>query len=249
MSTVSSLKLRKFLEKSEWLFEKLIHNFSDFHNLLNHWVQTKNVKATLLFINFSQAFDSLHRGKIEQIAYGFAKETVFAIMTLFKNIKAMVCSCYRSTSFNYLVFGVWSEEPWAPYLFIICLKYIFWMSIDIDLMKENGFTIKKAKSRQYPIIESNHTDYLALLANTPAPAESLLHSLDQAAGGISLFMNPNKIEFVCFKQKGTTSTQSGELLKLVNQFKFYGSNISSTERDVNICLAKVWDAINSLSVT
>ena len=39
------------------------------------------------------------------------------------------------------------------------------------------------------------------LANTPAQAESLLHRLEQAAGGISFNVNVNKTEFMCFKQE------------------------------------------------
>ena len=49
-------------------------------------------------------------------------------------------------------------------------------------------------------------------------AKSLLHSLEQAAGGISLHMNANKIEFICFKQEGAISTLSGKPLKLVDKF-------------------------------
>ena len=43
----------------------------------------------LLFIGFSKAFDSIHRGKIEKIllAYGLPNETVTAIMVLNKKIK------------------------------------------------------------------------------------------------------------------------------------------------------------------
>ena len=36
-------------------------------------------------------------------------------------------------------------------------------------------------------------------------------------------------------------------LELVDQFKYLGSNISSTENDDNIRLAKAWDAIDRLS--
>ena len=63
-----------------------------------HWiikrVHAKSPKATLLLVNFSKAYDSIHRGKIEQIClvYGLCKETVLAIMMLFKYMKAMVCS-------------------------------------------------------------------------------------------------------------------------------------------------------------
>ena len=54
----------------------------------------KNLKTTLLFIDFSKISDSNHWGKMEQIllAYGLPKETVITIMMLYKNTKAMVCS-------------------------------------------------------------------------------------------------------------------------------------------------------------
>ena len=54
-------------------------------------VCAKNLKTTLLFIDFSKAFDSIHRGKMQQIllAYGLHKETVTAIMMFYKGTKAM----------------------------------------------------------------------------------------------------------------------------------------------------------------
>ena len=52
-------------------------------------VRAKNLEATILFVDFSKAFDSIHRGKMEQIflAYGLLKETVAAIMMLHKTRK------------------------------------------------------------------------------------------------------------------------------------------------------------------
>ena len=44
-------------------------------------------------------------------------------------------------------------------------------------MKENGFTLKKAKSKQYPI--ESMTDDQALLTNTPGQAKLLLHKPDR----------------------------------------------------------------------
>ena len=44
---------------------------------------------------------------------------------------------------------------------------------------------------------------------------------------------------MCFKQKGAISTSSGKPPKLVDYFPYLGSNISSTESDFNIYLAKV----------
>ena len=47
-------------------------------------VRAKNLQATLIFVVFTKAFDSIHRGKMEQIllAYGIPKETVAAITIL-----------------------------------------------------------------------------------------------------------------------------------------------------------------------
>ena len=64
----------------------------------------KNLGATLLIVDFSKAFDSIHKGKMEQIflAYGHPKETVTAIMMLDQNMKVNV----RSTNGDTLFFGI-----------------------------------------------------------------------------------------------------------------------------------------------
>ena len=48
-------------------------------------------------------------------------------------------------------------------------------------MKENGFTLKKARSRQYPaetITDADSADDIALLTNALTQTEPLLHSLE-----------------------------------------------------------------------
>ena len=57
-------------------------------------VWAKNLQATLLFVDFTKAFDSIHRGKVEQIlqAYGRPKEKVAAITILYRNTKVKVRS-------------------------------------------------------------------------------------------------------------------------------------------------------------
>ena len=70
----------------------------------------------------------------------------------------------------------------------------------IDLMKENGLYTKKGKKQMIYCRNNNgvYTDDIALLANTPTQAKSLLHNLEQAAGGIGLHMNIDKTEYLCF---------------------------------------------------
>ena len=59
-------------------------------------------------------------------------------------------------------------------------------------MKGNGFKLAKERSRIYfakTIKDAVYADDLELIANTPTQAESVLHSLKQAAGSIDLHPN------------------------------------------------------------
>ena len=79
-------------------------------------VRAKNLQATLLFVDFTKAFDSIHKGKMEQIllAYGLPKETVAAITILYKNTKVKVRSPDGDTEFFNIVAGVLKREPANP---------------------------------------------------------------------------------------------------------------------------------------
>ena len=88
----------------------------------------------------------------------------------------------------------------------------------------------------------------AILANTPNQAETLLHSLEQAAAGIGLYVNAHKTEYMCYNQTGDISTLDGTPLKLVNKFTYQGRSVASTEKDIDTRLTKAWTAINRLSI-
>ena len=166
-------------------------------------------------------------------------------MMINSNTKVKVRSLDEDIDFFDIVAGVLQGDTLVPYLFIICLDYELRTSI-----KENGLTLKEARSRRYSaenITDANYADDIALLANTPTLAESLLHSLEQAAGGIGLHVNANKSEYKCFNQ-GDISTVNGGSLILVDKLTYLGSSVSSTECDTNMRLVKVWTAIDRLSI-
>ena len=112
-------------------------------------VRAKNIQATLLFADFTQAFDSIHRGKMEQIPllYGLPKETAAAIMFLYRNT-VKVRSPDGDTEYFDIIAGVLQGDMLAPYLFIICLDYV--LRISIDKIRENGFELTKKRSRRCP---------------------------------------------------------------------------------------------------
>ena len=214
-------------------------------------VQAKNLQATLLFVDFTKTFDSIHRGKREQIllAYGLPKETIAAIKILYRNTKVKVRSLDGDTEYFDIVAGVLQGDMLVPYLFIICLDYV--LRTSIDKIRENGFELTKKRSRRYPtktITNADYTDDIAILANTPNQAKTLLHSLEWAAAGIGFHVNAHKTEYMCYNQAGDISTLEGTSLKLVDKFTYLGSSVSSTEKDIDTWLTKAWTAIDKLSI-
>ena len=125
----------------------------------------------------------------------------------------------KDTEYFDIVVEVLQGNTLAPYLFIICLDYV--LRTSIDRIKENGFELTKKRSTRYPgktITHANYADDIAILSNTPNQAETVLHSLEQAAAGMGLHVNAHKTEYICFNQTGDISTLNGNSLKLVDKF-------------------------------
>ena len=113
------------------------------------------------------------------------------------------------------------------------------MCLELQLFNEK-------KKRFKNITDVVYADNIALLANTPAKPETMLHSRERAAADIGLHVNTDKTEYMCFNQRGEISTLNISSLKLANKFTYQGSSVSSIETDT--WLAKAWTIIDWLSV-
>ena len=249
ISIILSLHLTEWLNDclsiNLFLYDCIVYLTTYLHTCLSVWVnyvywscyvkkksQIHNV--SIIILDFS-----IHRGKMEQIlpAYGISKETVAAIMILYRNTKVKVRSLDGDTDYFDIVAGVLQGHTLTPNLFIISLDYV--LRTSIDKIKENGFELTKKRSRRYPaktITDVNYADDISILANAPTQAETLLHSLKRAAVG--LHVNAHKMEYMCFNQTGDISTLGGSSLKLLNKFTYLGSSVSSTDKDIDTRLAK-----------
>ena len=78
---------------------------------------------------------------MEQIllVYGIPKETVAAIMILYRNTKVKVRSPDGDTDYFNIIAGVLQGNTLAPFLFIICLDYV--LKTSIDKIKQNSFEL------------------------------------------------------------------------------------------------------------
>ena len=164
------------------------------------------------------------------------KETVTAIIILYRNTKVKVRSPDGNVDFN-IVAVFLQGDAFALYLFIICLDYV--LRTSMDLIKENGFEARRRLYLTETITDTDYANDIVLLANIPTQDESLLHRLEQAAGGIGVHVNVNKTEYTSFTREGAISTLNGDPLKLVDEFTYLSSSTSSTESDVNMHLSRV----------
>ena len=188
---------------------------------------------------------------MEQIllAYVIPKEAFAAIMILYRNNKVKVRSPDGDTDYFDIVAMVAKVDTLAPYLIIICLDNV--LRTSIDKIKENGFELTKKRSRRYPatiITDANYVDYIAILSNAPAQAETLLHSLERAAGSIILHVNAHKTEYMCFNQTGNIFTLNDSSLTLEDKFTYQGSSVSSTKTYIDMGKTEARTAIDRRSV-
>ena len=102
----------------------------------------KKSRGSSTVCRFSKAFNSVLRGKMEQIqiAYGFPQETVTLLIKFYQNTKKVVHLPDGSTYFFAIVTG----DLLAPYLFIIYQVNVIRTSI--DLIKDNSLTLKRPET-------------------------------------------------------------------------------------------------------
>ena len=81
-------------------------------------VRAKSQLATILFVDFTEAYVSIHI----LLAYGLPKETVSAIMILYRNTK--VRSPDGDTNYFDIAAEVLQGDTLAPYLLITCIDHV-----------------------------------------------------------------------------------------------------------------------------
>ena len=87
---------------------------------------------------------------MEQIllAYSLLKETVVAMMMLYKKHESKSSLTDGDTDYFDIVAGMLLGDTLSPYLFIICQDYV--LRTTIDLIKENGFKLAKEIRQKIP---------------------------------------------------------------------------------------------------
>ena len=137
-------------------------------------------------------------------------------------------------------------------MFILCLDYILKTSVDINA--ELDFTLTERRSRRYPAIHITGIDYaddIAITTNYMKSSNTLLYQIEVTSNEIGLSINTEKTQYMKLNQNSdsediTINSINGKIIAKVENINYLGSCIVSTEKDIQIRIAKAWSALNSM---
>ena len=216
-------------------------------------VKSNNLKAILTFIDFKKAFDSIHRGKMIRIlkAYGIPPNLLQAIEKMYTNTKARVISPDGETDMFEITAGVLQGDTLAPFLFIIVLDYALRKAVT-GKEEELGFTIAPRRSRRHPkqvLTDLDFADDISLLSDEIEQAQELLLRVERECNKVGLGINAKKTKVLPFNTENPTTlhTTDGTEIEFVEDFKYLGAWVESTEKDISIRKALSWRSMNKMS--
>ncbi|XP_047493530.1 uncharacterized protein LOC125042107 [Penaeus chinensis] len=180
-------------------------------------VQINNIPAVLAFIHQQRKIIS-NTG-----IYGIP-QTLGAMKSAYVNTTAQVITEDDNTDFFNIEAGVLQGDTLAPYLFIIMVDYI--MRKSTNGAENLGLTLRK---------DTDFADDIALLSDTTDDAQNLLTLVVEAAENVGLNINEDTAEYMTYNIKSSTKLEAnGKPLKKVNYFKYLGSWVDSSPRDMKI---------------
>ena len=155
------------------------------------------------------------------------------------------------TAWFQILAGVLQGDTLAPFLFVIVLDYALRKAItgrEVEL----GFTITPRRSRRYPAKTETDLDFaddIALLSNDISQAQELLTAVEQESMKIGLTLNSDKTKFISLNSPPDVKLTAGDNKDIgkVEDFKYLGSFVMNSARDIKIRKAKAWKALNGMT--
>ena len=207
----------------------------------------------MTFIDFEKAFDMVHRGMMLKIlkAYGLPDSLVRAIAGVYRNTRARVLTPDGPTEEFHIHSGVLQGDTLAPYLFVIMLDYALRQAI-AGREEELGFQLVRRQSRRKgPVVvtDLDFADDIALISELINQAQDLLNRVEASAAQIGLVMNAKKTKVMAYNHSDNVRimTTDGTQLEVVEDFKYLGSWIDNSEKDLKARKAEAWRACNKLT--
>jgi len=222
----------------------------------------RSLPLFLTFIDFKKAFDSVDRDMMFAILrhYGIPLKIVDAIRVLYDNSTSRVYVEGQTSELFNITTGVLQGDVLAPFLFIIVIDYISKRSAGdsgIQTHKGNptntsGRSMRSStRNVDRTINDLSFADDIVLLESETARAQVQVDNLRRESSEVGLEFNNFKID--CMILNRTTNSQplsppllDGKPIEVVEDFKYLGSYIGSTDKDVSNRIGLAWAAFAKL---
>ena len=214
-------------------------------------VKEKNMSCIITFIDFKKAFDTVHRGKLIEIirAYGVPEKVVMAILASYTKTWAKVVTPDGTTDLFEIMAGVMQGDTLAPFLFVVVLDYALSCVIN-GREEEPGFTLARRRSRRMPAVVITDLDYaddISLLSDTVEQARTLLAAVELQCCRVGLELNSKKTKVMAFNSEDSIiNARDGTTLEVVEEFKYLGAFIGSTESEIRVRRTLAWKALHGM---
>ena len=145
--------------------------------------------------------------------------------------------------------GVLQGDTLAPFVFVIVLDYVLRKAIS-GRESEFGFMLTPRRSSRNPekvITDLVFADDIALTSGNVDRAQRLLSRVENEGNRVGLLLSEKKTKVMtCNVAPDPILTNGGIALEEVEDFKYLGSWVNSSERDIKTRRALAWKALNSM---
>ena len=191
-----------------------------------------SMTASLVFVDFRKAFDTLHRSSIQVILsqYNVPICLISDITQMYSDTSACVSTELGPTEWFKTTSGVLQGDTLSPYLFIVLLDYALKKTLQDDV----GFVVCKRNGRRHPAIHIGalaYADDICLLAESIDDVECSLHRLETSAAEIGLTINDNKTKVMHLGQTSARHVRfvNGDPVDSCDKFEYLGVPTSNAE--------------------
>ena len=205
--------------------------------------------ASLVFVDFRKAFDTLHRSSIPVILsqYNVPNCLISDIIQMYSDTSACVSTELGPTEWFKTTSGVLQGDTLSPYLFIVLLDYALKKTLQDDF----GLVVRKRNGRRHPAIYIGvlaYADNICLLAESIDDVKCSLHRLETSAADIGLTINYNKTRVMHLGQASVRHVcfANGDPVDNCDKFEYLGVPTPNTETVFRYRLSKAWAAATKL---
>ena len=174
---------------------------------------------------------------------------VAALKSFYHETQAFVRTSDGNTDLFNITTEVLKGDTAAPYLFIIVFDYALRIAFHNPKL---GFEVQPRKLSLHPAIHVTDLDFaddLAIVTEDVQHAKELLRALEDAAAEVGLIINCKKTKVLaCGKIPPFSITlRADSAIEHVSDFKYLGSWIRTSDKDISIRKALATKACKNLS--